>query len=80
MIWKIIVTLIIGACSGWLAGKVMHHEAKLTENIILGLIGSVVGGAVAGLIGIYASSWIGSILISALGACLCIYLVRKLRK
>ena len=80
MIFKIIVTLLIGACAGWLAGKVMNHDGKLVENIILGLVGSVVGGLVAGLLGIYAGSWIGSILISAFGACLCIFAVRKLRK
>ena len=80
MLWKIIVTLAIGAASGWLAGKIMNSPGGLAKNIILGLCGSVVGGIIAGILGIYAGSWIGSILISAAGACLCIFLVRKFQK
>lgn len=79
MIWKILITLLIGAAAGWLAGKVMGCRGSLGRNVLLGLLGSVVGGAVAGLLGIYAGSWIGSILISAAGACLCLFLLRKVR-
>lgn len=80
MLWKILTTLLIGAIAGWLAGKIMGCRGSLFRNILLGLVGSVVGGAVAGLLNIYAGSWIGSILISAAGACLCIFLTRKLRQ
>lgn len=80
MFWKIITTLLIGAVSGWLAGKIMRKSGGLGRNIVLGLVGSVVGGAVAGMFHIYAGSWVGSILISAAGACLCIFLARKLAK
>lgn len=79
MVFRILTTLLVGAVSGWLAGKVMHSGGSLGRNLLLGLAGSVVGGIVAALLGIFAGSWIGNILISAAGACLCIFMVRKLR-
>jgi uncharacterized membrane protein YeaQ/YmgE (transglycosylase-associated protein family) len=76
MIWKIIVTLAIGALSGWIASAIMGSRSGLGRDMLLGLIGSVVGGLVAGFFGIYAGSWIGSIVISVAGACLMIFIAR----
>ena len=79
MLWKIIVSVIIGALSGWIAGKIMKVKGSFVFNAILGIIGSVVGGLLAGLIGIGAAKVsIGGILISVAGACLVIWAYRKL--
>ena len=42
--------------------------------IIIGIIGSVVGGFVAGLCGIKSDNWIGSFIISVIGAVICLLL------
>jgi len=40
------VSLIIGAVAGWLAGLIMKgHGLGLVANILVGIIGSVVGSA-----------------------------------
>jgi len=75
-----IIALIIGGVSGWLAGKIMNCEGSLIRNIILGLVGGLVGGLLGKLIGIGASSWVGSILISVVGACILIWLSKKIFK
>lgn len=65
-----IISLIVGAVAGWLAGIIMKCPGSWLRNIILGIVGGVVGGFVAGLIGLAASNIIGRLLISVLGACI----------
>lgn len=78
--WGFIVSLIIGAVSGWIAGKIMKSEHNWIINLILGLVGGLVGGLIGGLLGFAASGWIARIIISVAGACLLIWLYRKLIK
>lgn len=79
MLWNIIVTVLIGALSGWIAGKIMKINGGFIFNAILGIVGSFVGGLLADLIGIGAAKVsIGGILLSVIGACVVIWLVRKI--
>ena len=79
MLWNIIVTVLIGALSGWIARKIMNVKGGFIFNAILGIVGSFVGGLLAGLIGIGAAKIsIGGILLSVVGACVVIWLVRKI--
>jgi uncharacterized membrane protein YeaQ/YmgE (transglycosylase-associated protein family) len=45
--------IIFGALAGWVASKITGHDESMGAfaNIIVGIIGSVVGGAVMSLIG-----------------------------
>lgn len=62
---SIIYILIIGAVSGWLAGQIMKGGGYgLLGNIILGIVGSLVGGWVLGLLGV--SLHIGSALVTTI--------------
>ena len=76
MLWYLLWTLLTGALVGWLAGVIMKKPGTLLRNVVLGIVGSAVGGLLAGLLGIYGRG-LGSLLISVLGACLCLYLVGK---
>ncbi len=79
MLWNIIVTILIGALAGWLAGLIMKAKGGFWFNVVLGIVGSFVGYFLAGFIGITASRVsIGGVLISVAGACLVIWLVRKI--
>jgi len=69
--------MISGALIGWIASMVMKSKQGLLRNIIVGIIGSSLGGWLAGLIGLHGTG-IGGILISVGGACLLIWLARKL--
>ena len=63
--------LILGGLAGWLASVMMRgHGYGCLGNIVVGLIGAVVGGFLASLLNINGSFhfW-GSLLIAFLGAC-----------
>jgi uncharacterized membrane protein YeaQ/YmgE (transglycosylase-associated protein family) len=79
MVWSVIVTILIGALSGYIAGLIMKISGGFWFNCLLGIVGSIVGRFLASLLGIYASKIsLGSILLSVAGACLVIWLVRKI--
>jgi len=76
-IMTFLIWLISGALIGWLASLIMKSKSGLVRNIIVGIVGSALGGWLAGLIGLRGVG-IGSLLISVGGACLLIWLARKL--
>lgn len=75
----ILLSLIIGAICGWLAGKIMNSEGSLIYNILLGVLGGFIGSLVFGLVGISFHGIIGNIICGASGSCLLIWIVRKAR-
>ena len=78
---NIILWLLFGAAAGWLASKLMDSNTGMLTNILLGRIGSLVGGGIARLIGIYTRDFsLGALLIAILGACLLIFVYRKIKK
>ncbi len=79
-ILNILVSLVIGGVSGWLAGKIMDSKFSMLGNIIIGVVGGIVGGILLGLIGIHGSGLIGSIIVGVVGACALIALGRAIKK
>jgi len=85
MLGTILLWLLFGAVVGWIAGKIMSNRNSLFGNIVLGIVGSFVGGFVASLLGFGSLSGgfsfnLVNILISVGGACLVIFIVRLVRK
>ena len=79
MLINIIIIILIGALVGWLAGLIMKTDHGFWLRVLLGVVGSAVGRLIAGLLGIHAETVsIGGILISVAGACLVVWLMRKL--
>ena len=57
---------------------IMGEKSGMIKNILLGLGGGFVGGLVFNLIGLSANGLIGSLIVSVVGACICIWLGRKI--
>lgn len=77
---KLIIELVIGGLCGCAANKLMKGDSgSVLKNVILGLVGGLVGGWLGNLIGI-GGGWVTGILLSIAGACLVVWLVRKLVK
>lgn len=74
----LIISIILYAVYGAIAAYLMKGKGGLLRNIIMGLVGSMVGGFLARLIPIPgAGTWIVSSLISIGGACLIIWIGKK---
>ncbi len=73
MLWK----LLVGALTGWVAGKIMHSRSGILWNILLGLVGGALGHWLAGLVGLSAVG-LASFVISVAGACLLVWLMRQI--
>ncbi len=79
---QFIYYLIIGALAGWGAGQIMKGGGfGLLINIVLGIIGGVVGGWLFSLLGISSDGGtIGSLVTSLVGAVLILYVARLIKK
>ncbi|HEY6546641.1 MAG TPA: GlsB/YeaQ/YmgE family stress response membrane protein [Vicinamibacteria bacterium] len=75
-----LVTLIIGGVIGWLASILMRTNAQMgiLANVLVGVIGSFLGVAVANSLGMRAHTTPGSWVIAVLGAALLIAILRAL--
>jgi len=79
MLSGLIGAIFIGLIAGWLAGKVMKGRGYgVLMDIVLGIVGGVIGRFVLGLLGLGAWNLIGSIVVSFVGAVILIWLVRRL--
>jgi uncharacterized membrane protein YeaQ/YmgE (transglycosylase-associated protein family) len=47
---SIIAWIVIGLLAGWLAGMIMHGGYGLIGDLILGVLGAIIGGWVTGLV------------------------------
>ena len=78
MIFAWIINLFFGGLAGWIAGKLMNSDGSMLRNIILGLVGCVVGSIVLGIFGIHGTGRIGGTIVSIVGACILIWISNRL--
>jgi uncharacterized membrane protein YeaQ/YmgE (transglycosylase-associated protein family) len=75
----LIIALIVGGIIGWLASIIMKTNAQmgLLANIIIGIVGSLLGYFLAGTLGI-ATAGVGRWVVGVLGAALLIGILKAL--
>ena len=75
-----IVTIVIGGIVGWLASIVMKTNAQMgcLSNVVVGVVGSLLGSWLAGLLGIAPTGAILQYVISIIGAAVLIGLLKVL--
>jgi uncharacterized membrane protein YeaQ/YmgE (transglycosylase-associated protein family) len=89
--FELIVWIIVGAIAGWVASLLTGTDKQygLFSNIVIGMIGSLVGGALVillstGRLDLLNTSFnnfnLASILVSILGAVVLIVIVKALRR
>jgi uncharacterized membrane protein YeaQ/YmgE (transglycosylase-associated protein family) len=74
--------LILGAIAGWLAGKIMSGGGYgIIWDVILGVLGSFVGGFIFSLIfGTQPTGLIISFIVALLGACILVAIVHMIKR
>jgi uncharacterized membrane protein YeaQ/YmgE (transglycosylase-associated protein family) len=81
MMTNLIYWIVVGLIAGWAAGKIMKGGGYGTVmDIVLGVVGAVVGGRLLGFFGIYAGGLIGTIIVAIIGAVFLIWLSRMIKK
>ncbi len=71
-----IMAIVIGAIAGWLAEQFTKSNMGLLMNIVMGIIGAIVGNFLFGILGIGVSGFIGNLISATVGAILVIVVYR----
>ena len=79
---SIIVILVIGLIAGWLAGKIMGGGFGIIGDIIIGIIGAFIGTWLWGVLHLpmIANFWVSAIVISTVGACILLFIIRLIKR
>ena len=73
--------IIIGVCAGFLAGKLMKGRGfGFLGNLIVGVVGAVLGGFLFRILGLATSGLVGSLVTATVGAVVLLFLVGMLKK
>ena len=73
----IVGLILVGLIAGWAASTIMGSKRGILGNLVLGLIGALVGGLLFSLFGLGgATNIIGSIVIATAGAIIVLAIVK----
>lgn len=77
-----IAFIIIGSLAGWLAGKIMRGRGfGFITNLVVGILGAVLGGWLFKLTGVATSQgFMGSLIVSLVGAIVFLWLISMFKK
>ncbi|MEK6201758.1 MAG: GlsB/YeaQ/YmgE family stress response membrane protein [Desulfobulbaceae bacterium] len=77
----LLIFIATGAVAGWLSGIIMKGRGfGLLGNILIGIIGGVVGGFLLRMLAMASGGIIGSIVIATVGAVALLFLVGFIKK
>ncbi len=78
---SLLIFLALGAVAGWLAGLIMKGGGfGLIVNIIVGIVGAVIGGWVFSFFGFESAGLIGSIITAVVGAIILLAVIGLFKK
>jgi uncharacterized membrane protein YeaQ/YmgE (transglycosylase-associated protein family) len=73
--------IIVGLIAGWLAGRVMKGGGYgVLADIVLGILGAILGGWIFSKMGMGATSTIGAIIVAFIGAVILVGLARLVKR
>lgn len=77
----LIYFLLIGLIAGWLAGKIMRGGGfGILGDLVVGVIGAILGGFLFRLAGLATVSLIGSLITATVGAVVLLAILRYLKR
>ena len=82
---SIVIWILLGAVAGWIAGQIMKGRGLGTiGNIVVGIVGSFLGGWLAGKLGIAGAVTggfsIASILTAVVGAVVLLFIIGLVKR
>ncbi len=75
-----IMSIILGGVAGWIAEKIMKGDHSLLVNVIMGILGALIGNWLFRLLfDSTAGGVIGQLIVAVAGACILIWGTRAIR-
>lgn len=75
-----LLAVIIGIAAGWIAEQVTGRRHGILTNLIVGLLGALLGWFLADMIGIPIEGWLGSLVAATGGAVILLFLFGLIRR
>jgi len=77
-----ILAIVVGGFAGWLASLVMNRDASMGIfwNIVVGVLGAVIGKFVLGILSIDATNWLMWFLSALVGAIVLLGIVNVVQR
>ena len=72
--------LVIGFLAGYIAERTMNRDHGILTNILVGIAGSFVGGALAGVLGFAFYGFLGNLVVATAGAILILWFFGRSEK
>jgi uncharacterized membrane protein YeaQ/YmgE (transglycosylase-associated protein family) len=77
---NIIGFLLIGLAAGWLAGKLVKGRGfGLVENLVIGVIGALIGGYIFPLVGVNIGGLASQLIAATVGAVILLFVLKLIR-
>jgi uncharacterized membrane protein YeaQ/YmgE (transglycosylase-associated protein family) len=77
----VLAWILVGLIAGWLAAKITEAPRGLLRNLIVGLVGSLLGGFLFGKLGIHVvpDFW-GELITATIGAVVLLFLLQVIKR
>jgi uncharacterized membrane protein YeaQ/YmgE (transglycosylase-associated protein family) len=73
--------IVIGLIAGWLAAKITESPHGLIRNLVVGLVGSLLGGILFSRLGVHiVPDFWGQLITAIVGAILLLFLLQVIRR
>ena len=70
-----LVAIVIGIFAGWIAEKIMKRNHGLLTNLIVGIVGALIGKVLLNLVNVAYSGFWGSLGAAVLGAVILLFIL-----
>ena len=77
---SLIYFLLIGLCAGWLAGAYMRKGFTLAGNLIVGVVGAIIGGFLFRLVGFPPQGLLAELITATVGSIILLAILQRLGK
>jgi uncharacterized membrane protein YeaQ/YmgE (transglycosylase-associated protein family) len=77
LVWVVL----LGVAAGWLAGQITRgSDFGLLGDLLVGIVGSLLGSFMFGLVGLEAYGLFGRLVVSVVGAVVLLWLIRLIKR
>lgn len=69
--------LIVGVIAGYAANALAGRRERLLQNLVTGVIGAFLGGALFWVLGLRATGFVGALVVATVGAVVLLFLLDR---